>query len=70
MKGEDFAAWLSAIGRTSPLTTIFVQLLFEIQELCYNFPSHRIDAAPCAAAGQEKEGMSAGDVSRTTSEAS
>jgi hypothetical protein len=36
--------------------TIFVQLLFEIQELCYNFPGRRIDAAPCAAAGQEKQG--------------
>jgi hypothetical protein len=26
--------------------TIFVQLLFEIQELCYDFPGRRIDAAP------------------------
>jgi len=44
----------------------FVRLLFEIQYLCYNFPSRRIEAAPRAAADEEKEGMSAGDGSRTT----
>jgi len=42
------------VGRSN----FFVQFLSQTQDLCDNFPSRRIEAAPrVAAAGEEKEGM-------------